>query len=280
MALFHDMEQSIDLAPYMFFCQRFMTEVQSLKRAFDVLRVVSLHTNGVGLSDVARATDLPKSTVSRLLATLTAIGAVERSEEAEGYRIGDEIVTLASHVAYPRNLIAIARPYLQQLSQASGETISFGIPDGDMARTIDQIDNHSELQMRSWIGKRLPLYCTSDGKLYLADWDEQALTEYLRKPLHAYTPNTITDPQILRSELAQIRSQGFAWNNQERDPDLMSVAAPVRDEAGRIVAAVCLFGPFFRFPPERQRGRYVQLTVDTANKIGARLQVLANRQNG
>lgn len=254
-----------------------MAAIQSLQRAFDILRAVSVDHDGASLTEIARRAALPKSTVSRMLTTLEGIGAVERLSHADGYRIGDEIVTLAAQVAYPRSLIAIARPYLQELAQNSGETISLGTPDGDASKTIDQIDSRSELQVRNWVGKRLPLYCTSDGKLFLAEWSDVALIEYLRRPFEAYTENTIIDPTELRRELAQIRTQGYAWNRRERDPDLVSIAAPIRNETGKIVAAVCMFGPFFRFPSAEKETEAIHLTLDTAQKIGHRLQVLADR---
>ncbi|CAN5477516.1 IclR family transcriptional regulator [soil metagenome] len=252
-----------------------MADVQSLKRAFDILRAVSLHTEGASLAEVARQVALPKSTVSRMLSTLEGIGAVERVTQPEGFRIGPEMITLTAQVAYPRSLSALVRPYLQELAQLSGETISLSIPDGDRALTIDQIDSWRELRLRNWVGKRLPLYCTSDGKLYLAQWHEAAINEYLARPLERYAPNTITDPDQLRQELAQIRIQGYAWNNRERDADLVSIAAPVYDENQVIVAAICLFGPFFRFPPADQRQELIRLVVDTANRVSNRIQILA-----
>ncbi len=147
-----------------------MADVQSLKRAFDILRTVAAQPKGTSLADIARQAALPKSTVSRMLSTLETIGAVERVVQPEGFRIGDLIVTLAAQVAYPRSLVALARPYMQELAQRSGETVSLSMPDGDAALTVDQIDSWREWQLRNWIGKRLPLYCTSDGKLYLAQW--------------------------------------------------------------------------------------------------------------
>ncbi len=256
-----------------------MADVQSLKRAFDILRAVSAHAEGSSLAEITRQVALPKSTVSRMLSTLESIGAVERLSEAEGFRLGSEIIPLASQVAYPRSLTAIARPYLQELAQISGETISLSVPDGDRALTIDQIDSWRDLRLGNWIGKRLPLYCTSDGKLYLAHWSADALNEYLSRPLEQYSSNTITDPNQLRQELAKIRSQGYAWNDRERDADLVSIAVPVRDENHHVVAAVCMFGPFFRFPPPDEQGELIQLTLETANHISARIQTLTSHIN-
>jgi DNA-binding IclR family transcriptional regulator len=249
-----------------------MADVQSLKRAFEILRAVSGHADGVGLAVLSRQVGLPKSTVARMLTTLENLGAVERLQGADGYRIGAEIVTLAAQVAYPRSLIVLARPTLQQLAQNCGETVSLGVLDGDMGLTIDQIDSWRNFRLRNWVGERLPLHCTSDGKLYLAHWPETALTHYLQQPLKPYSPNTITDPARLRCELKQIRAQGYAWNNREHDYEIVSIAAPIYDDRAQVVAALCMFGPAFRFPSEAQRDEFVQITVAAAHEISQRLQ--------
>lgn len=151
------------------------------------------------------------------------------------------------------------------------------MPDGDEVYYLDQIDSQHNLRLKDWTGHRLPLYATSDGKLYLAHWPESGLAHYLRRALHPHSPNTITDPEQLRAELAQIRRAGYAWNQREYDPDIVSVAAPIYNDTGQMVAAVCLFGPFFRFPAAGQREESLQATVATAQQISARLQLL-NKQ--
>lgn len=259
-----------------------MADVQSLKRAFDILRAVSDATDGASLSVISRQVALPKSTVARLLTTLENLGAVERLDTADGYRIGAEIITLAAQVAYPRNLVALARPALQALAQQSGETVSLGIPDGGLALTIDQIDSGHNFRLRNWVGERLPLHCSSDGKVYLAAWDDATLSAYLAQPLEAFSANTLTDPVALRAELAQIRAQGYAWNNREHDPDIVSIAAPIYDENQQIIAAICMFGPFFRFPPVEKQDEFIQLTLDAARQVTRRVQNLSktNHRNG
>jgi len=203
---------------------------------------------------------------------------VERLVDADGYRIGTEIITLAAQVAYPRNLVALARPTLQTLAQQSGETVSLGMPDGDMALTLDQIDSWHNVRLRNWVGARLPLHCTSDGKLYLAAWRAEALHAYLAQPLASFSPHTITDPAALQAELAQIRRQGYAWNQREHDPDIVSLAAPLYDENQQVIAAICMFGPFFRFPPAGKQAEYIQLTVAAARQVTQRVQNLSYTQ--
>jgi DNA-binding IclR family transcriptional regulator len=252
-----------------------MADIQSLIRAFDILRALSNASDGRPLSEIARQVDLPKSTVSRMLTTLEKVGAVERVTHPDGFRIGAEIVALAAQVAYPRSLVAIARPYLQELAQSAGETVSLGILDGDQVYYIDQIHSRHNIRLKDWTGHRLPLHATSDGKLFLAHWSDSALDGYLLQPLYPHSANTITDPDLLRQELARIRSQGYAWNNREYDADLVGLAVPITDETSHVVASLCMFGPFFRFPPAGQREAYVQITVDTARSISDRIRALA-----
>lgn len=254
-----------------------MADIQSLTRAFDILHAVAVEGDGRPLADIARQVALPKSTVSRMLSTLAKIGAVERTSQPEGFRIGGAIVALAAQVAYPRNLVALVRPYLQELAQVAGETVSLGVPDGDQVYYIDQIDSWHNLRLKNWTGQRLPLYATSDGKLYLAHWPEAALDAYLQHPLHAYSANTITDPALLRQELATIRCQGYAWNQREYDPDIVGLAAPIYDDAGAIRASICMFGPFFRFPADGRAEELIRHMVETAQAISTRLQTLHGR---
>src|SRR5215213_7272093 len=101
-----------------------MSDIQSVRRAFDILKAVSSNAEGTSLTEIAARVELPKSTVSRMLSTLTGVGAVERVSDREGFRIGNELIAIASNVTYPRTLSAIAKPFLQQLSQASGETVT------------------------------------------------------------------------------------------------------------------------------------------------------------
>ncbi|HMN28421.1 MAG TPA: IclR family transcriptional regulator [Caldilineaceae bacterium] len=251
-----------------------MAEIQSLARAFDILRAVATESEGRSLAAIARQVDLPKSTVSRMLSTLEKLGAVERVTQPEGFRIGDEIVALASQVSYPRSLAAMVRPHLQTLAQAVGETVALAIPDGDQVYYVDQIDSWRNLRLKDWTGHRLPLYATSDGKLYLAHWPAARLEEYLHQPFYPHSPNTRTDPTLLRTELATIRQVGYAWNQREYDPDL---AAPIRDEQAQIIASICIFGPFFRFPPEGRSEELIALVVEAGQAISTRLQTLASR---
>ncbi|BCX03410.1 MAG: DNA-binding transcriptional regulator KdgR [Candidatus Roseilinea sp.] len=247
-----------------------MSEIQSVRRAFDILAALSCE-EGASLSEIVARVALPKSTVSRMLSTLEAVGAVERQGDRDGFRIGQTLISLVSNAPYARSLVAVARPFLQGLAEATGETLTLCVPDGDYARYVDQIDTARALQVRNWVGQRLPLHACSDGKLYLAHRDPAQVERYLMRPLQRFTPTTLASAAALRRELRAIRRKGYAWTNGEFDPDIVGVAAPIYDEAGHIVASVCLFGPAFRWPSEQDADHFIQLTKDTAGAISAKL---------
>jgi DNA-binding IclR family transcriptional regulator len=248
-----------------------MSDIQSIKRAFDILKAISAQPAGASLSEIAARAALPKSTTSRMLSTLAGVGAVEKLGNGEGYRLGDELVALAAGLPHPRSLIAIARPHLQALSQATGETLTLSVPEGDCVRYIDQINSPRALKVQDWTGDRYPMHAVSDGKLFLAFAGDDEVARYLQQPLQRFTRNTIAGATALRKEVRAIRKKGYAWTNGEYDEDIAGVAAPVFDRDAHVVAAVCLFGPMFRWPKEARAGKLIQLTQHTANEISARL---------
>ena len=249
-----------------------MSDIQSVRRAFDILKAVSSNAEGASLTEIAARVELPKSTVSRMLSTLTGVGAVERVSEREGFRIGNELIAIASNVTYPRTLSAIARPFLQHLSQTSGETATLCVPDGDLAHYVDQVNSSRVLQVHNWVGQKLPMHACSDGKLYLSSRTDDEVEHYLQQPLQRFTRSTLTAPTAMRKEIRNIRRKGYAWTNGEFDADIVGVSAPIRDEAGQVVASICLFGAAFRWPSEVKAGRLIDLTSETADKISSRMR--------
>ncbi len=248
-----------------------MANVQSVERAFAILEEIANHNSGIGVTKIARNVDLPKSTVSRLLSTLECVKAVERLADNDGFQIGEGILNLAASTPYPRQLISIARPYLLELAEVTGETVNLCLPDGDQVHYIDQVDSQYHLQIQDWTGYRFPLHVTSNGKIFLAYWSEEALAQYVSRPLQSYATKTITTPEVLRQELAQIRSQGYAWAKGESEEEIVGIAAPVQDKTGQVIASVCAGGPAFRFPPEGKWAEMSALVVEIGQKISARI---------
>ena len=175
-----------------------MSKIQSIERAFSILEAIATQPTGVGVTDIAAVVDLPKSTVSRILATLTAVNAVERLPNNAGFQLGQAIHELAFNIPYSQQLITIVRPHLQELADSTGEAVSFCLPDGELVHYVDQVQSQHQVQVRNWTGSRFPMHALSAGKVFLAGWSEGMLDAYLKRPLAKQTPYTLTDPAALR----------------------------------------------------------------------------------
>lgn len=248
-----------------------MSDIQSIRRAFDILKAVGANPAGTTLTEIATQLQLPKSTVSRMLSTLATLGAVEKLGGREGFRLGAELLSLAANAPYPRNIAAVARPYLQQLAQATGETLTLCVPDGDHAHYIDQINSSRSILLTDWRRQRLPLHAASDGKLFLSGWNDEGFARYCSRPLQRFTATTLVTAAALQKELKTIRKKGYSWTDGEYDDDIVGVAAPILDADRQIVASICVFGPRFRFPPENRAATLIAQTMRTAAAISERL---------
>ncbi|HFC11571.1 MAG TPA: IclR family transcriptional regulator [Anaerolineae bacterium] len=224
--------------------------IQSVSRAFTILRTVASHPDGIGVSAVAKRMNLHKSTVSRLLSTLEAEDAVERSDN--GYRISDGLAMLVAPLLLPQNLTELLRPLLVKLTEQTGEASGLAVLDGWNALSTAHVASQHNLQVRDWTGESFPLHIAASGKNFLAFWPHFRREEYLAQPMQAYTPHSITDPAQLRERIFAVRQQGYDWTFDEFEVGLCAVAAPVFDQYRRVVAAIYISGPTFRLP-ERVR---------------------------
>jgi len=241
-----------------------MTTVQSIERAFSVLR--SLASGPAGVTEIADRVGLPKSTVSRLLSTLEELGAVEQVSAGGEYRVGWTMIELAAAARPGRSLISLVRPHLAELSRLTGEAAGISIPDGDDMLYLDQLTPDSELQVRDWTGHRIPMYAVPSGHVVLAA-DDGAAQRVAAGELTAFTPHTITDGATLLQRLQLVRSDGYAWALEEFAAGLNSLAAPVRTADGRVVASLHVYGPASRFPGERGAAALGEIVKTAAAKI-------------
>jgi DNA-binding IclR family transcriptional regulator len=157
------------------------------------------------------------------------------------------------------------------LAEATREAVGLCLLEGDWMHVVDLIRSPRRVQVSNATGDRFPAHATSPGKVLLAHLSEEALHPYLARPLESYTPKTVTNPQVLRQQLALIREQGYIWVFEELE-EITGVSAPIRDDTGKVIAAINLYGPAFRFPPEGQEEEITHLVVETSHKITARLR--------
>lgn len=243
---------------------------QSIQRAVSLLKAFDAESSELGISELARAVGLPKSTTARLLATLEHEGLVERVPHSEKYRLGFLLVRLAGRVTHFGDLRAVARPVLVRLSEHSQESVHLGVLDHDEVVNVDQIAGPHLIRETNWLGRRTPLHCAANGKAILAFQPDAIISRVLAGPLARVTAQTLTDPRLVRGELAETRERGYARTLGEVEEGLNGVAAPIRDSAGQTFAAVSVSGPAYRVPPARipQLG---ELVVAAAAEISRRL---------
>ena len=244
-----------------------MSNVQSVERAVAILRCLAGAEAGV--TQIAEVVDLPKSTVSRLLSTLQALGAVVQT--ADGFRIGPLIGDLANGTGRHDDLVTLARPILAALVGWSGEDAGLAVLDRDTTLYLAQVSATGEVQMRDWTGERVPPHCVSSGLVLLANVPAADREKILAGPLPRLTPQTMVAPAKLRRRLAAIRSRGSEWVYGEFAVDINSVAAAVLGADGHAVAALHLHGPSYRFPGDNDPAELAARVVDAAQQFSRRL---------
>jgi DNA-binding IclR family transcriptional regulator len=244
--------------------------VQSIRRAFSVLG--ALADGPLGVTDVAARSRIPKSTAARLLAALAAEGAVEQVPGETRYRLGPHLVALASGLGDARGLVATARPTLVEVARELGEASGLSVRDGWTAHYVDQVDSPNPVQVRDWTGTRIPLHAVSSGQVFLAQLPAPTLSRYLAEPLEAFTPNTLVTAPALLERLRAVKREGHAWVRDEFAIGISSVAAPIADARGEVVAAIHVHGPTYRFPEQGAEDRIAQAVRAAASRIGARLR--------
>lgn len=246
-----------------------MSGVQSIERAFALLRALAVGPSGV--TDLADRVDLPKSTVSRLLSALETEGVVEQVEVGGEYRLGQTLVDLAGATAPGNNLVAAARPFLIDLTDMTNETSGVSILDAGQVHYLDHVETEESVQIRSWTGEHLPAHAVASGLAMLAFSSAEVVGEHLEEPLEAFTTNTMTARSRIDSRLADTRRTGYVWVMEELSEGLNSVSAPVLDTDGRPIAALHVHGPAYRFPDD-DADRYGRLVVDAANKLSEQIR--------
>lgn len=198
------------------------------------------------LTELAARTGLTKTTAFRLAGDLVRPGLLERSGDT--YRLGGRLFELGSLVPRRQDLREAALPFVQDLFEATRETVHLGIREGREVVYVERVHGHDPLPLPSRIGGRLPLTCTGVGKALLAFSGAELTEEVLVRPLPGLTPYSITDPVRLRTAIEQAQASGLAYDEQEAAAGVSCIAAPVFDGAV-VVAALSVAVPRARFRP-------------------------------
>lgn len=244
--------------------------LSSVTTAIRLLKAFSETEEEIGVSALAQRLGVAKSTVHRLAVTLVAEGLLEQNPETERYRLGIGLFGLGTLVRRRMDLSNEARPYLFELREKTHETILLGVPTDTEIMYVYNLESPHSLRMRSDIGVRRPGYCTAVGRAIFAFAPEETVERMLASPLAQRTPKTVTAPATLRAMLADVRSRGFAIEDEESEPGIRCIAAPVRGAAGVVVGALGIAGPTQRLNLNALRALATPL-IETTAAISRRL---------
>jgi DNA-binding IclR family transcriptional regulator len=241
----------------------------SVTRAFDLIGLIeAAEPRGATLAELAGEAPMAKSSVLRYLTTLTEIGAVRR-DEAGRFRLGLRLVELAGGLLENDDLRSIAEPLLHDLVAVSGETVHLGVRTGADVVYIAKVESKASVRLVSRIGSRVPIHCSAMGKAILAHLPEDERAPVFGS-LQGRTPNTITSPKALASELDRVRERGFSIDDEENELGVRCVGAAVTASSGEPLGAISISGPAVRVSLKRT-GELGPRVIETANEVARRL---------
>jgi IclR family acetate operon transcriptional repressor len=240
-------------------------------KAFAFLEALAHAQRPLSVSEFSALLNVPQPTAHRIVHMLEAENLLAREPDSRRYGPGDRLARLSLGLVSASVRSAPRRAILEELSKAIGETCNFGVLAGNHLMYLDRIEAGWPFGLRFEPGSRVPLHCTSMGKLFLSfltfDQRQRLLTT---SPLHTYTENTITDPMRLEEELARIRDTGVSTDNQEFLAGVVCVAVPIRSPNGSVVAGLAVSAPAARMSLNRGL-QHVPLLRSAATKIEATL---------
>jgi DNA-binding IclR family transcriptional regulator len=241
-------------------------------RVATVLSAFDTAHNAMTLSEIARRTALPLTTVHRLTGELTRHGLLERDQDHQ-FRIGLRLWEIASTASRAVDLREAALPYLQELYATTRENVQLAVLDGLEAVYLDRLSGPESVHIVTRPGSRLPVHASGVGLVLLAHAPIEVQDEVLAAPLARFTRFTVTDPRRVRRTLADVRRDGYVISDRQIETVSVSVAAPIRDRTRRVVAAVSVVVTVGRKDPRS----FVKSVVGAANAISSRLPILPER---
>lgn len=227
-------------------------QVQSLVRAFGILDILGAHRNGLTLTELANAMRLPRSTTHRLLTTMDALHYVEFEKHSSHWIVGTQVFALGNAVAWRRDVERLARPILCDLVREIDERVSVVTIENGILRHAGQFQPAGRDGSTTRPAAPLSFHTTASGKALLAFSDPALLNRFLRsRPLERRTQASIVDQHRLAVQLADIRTNGFAIDDQENSPGRRCVAVPIFDRKNRVCASLSISGDAERLPLDR-----------------------------
>lgn len=243
--------------------------VQTLDRALRIIELLALHGEGYGVTEIGQKVGLHKSTVHRLLNHLVGQGYIEKDAARPIYTLGLKFIELASLRLNQVELKTEAGPYLRQLAGRLDVAVHLAILADTDAVYIEKIEPQAHLRMYSQIGRRIPVFCSSLGKCLVSDYTPEALAALSKRLAYeTFTPYTKATAEEFLAEVALTRQRGWGLDDQEHEPGIRCIGAPLRDFTGKIVASLSVSGATLTRDRDPEVSR---LVVEAAEAISKRL---------
>lgn len=240
--------------------------IQSIERGFAVLLAFDEHLPRPTSTDLATATGLSRPAVRRILLTLQHLGYVQPTDDGR-WRLTPRVLSVGQHFAATNSIVDLAQPHLTRLSELTGESASLAVLHDTDAVYIARVAVRRIMSIDAAPGTRVPAVSSSLGRVLLAWADEAVVTGVIGAGLPAHTPRTVTDPKALRGVLRDVQARGFALVAGELDRELLSVAAPVRDHTGAVVAAMASSTGMARTTPEQFQDDVLEPLLAAASRL-------------
>jgi IclR family KDG regulon transcriptional repressor len=247
--------------------------MSAINHAMTVLGLFTREVRELGVREMSRRTGLSKSTVHRVVSELAAGRFLEKDPQSGRYRLGIRLLELGGLVQTQLELSETVEPILRTLVRLSGESVHLGILDDLEVVRATKVEGAHEDRLHSYLGERLPLYCTAGGKVILAFRGPELTERVIAHGLQPRTRHTLVNPKDLRAHLRDVRNQGYALDLDELHEGLRCVGAPIRDGTGAVIGAVTIVGPAARLPLDRLRllaGPVVEAAREVSRRLEAR----------
>jgi DNA-binding IclR family transcriptional regulator len=247
--------------------------IQSVSHALDILESFTKTEDELGVTELSKRLALHKNNVFRLLATLEHRGYIEQNKQTENYRLGPKTLQIGATFIEQRECRRQARPILETLMAASGETAVVAVLRSSKVIYMDSVETDKTVRAVSRIGAMLPAHCTAVGKAQLAFLPAAELERlYPEQTLPPCTEKSIKSRDSLVADLRVALERGYAVENEECDLDVRSVAVPIRDFSKNIVAALGIVGPFGRLSDDRlEKAGVIKLLLDSGKALSSKM---------
>jgi IclR family transcriptional regulator, KDG regulon repressor len=224
---------------------------QLLEHIFSLLDCFSMEQPEMGVREAARLSGLPSSTAGRLMASMKDLGVLTQNPDTHTYALGGKVLAWAGVYTSTLDVRKKALPVMEELNRSTRETISLYLMEGYERVCVERIESTQNVRIVARIGRRLPIYAGSAGKVFLAFLPRERQVEVLNNlKLEKLTEKTIDDMQTLKQEIAKIHADGYAVSHGEWILEASGVAAPIFDQRGEIAAVLTISGPTQRFDDE------------------------------